>query len=73
MPEYLAIISGTAVEYGFGGNTPYDVHETIRFNVENEELAKVKAKKRLSELRRELLCPEISLKSLERVASISLD
>ena len=73
MPEYLAIISGTAVEYGFGGNMPYDFHEAIRFNVENESLAQVEAKKRLSELRRELLCPKLSLKSLERVTSVPID
>ena len=73
MPEYLVTISGTAMEYGFGGSIPYDLSQTIRFEAENRTLAKVEAEKRLSELRRELLSPKISLNSLDEITSISLD
>ena len=57
MPEYLAIISGTAVEYGFGGNMPYDFHEAIRFNVENESLAQVEAKKTFIRIEKRIIMP----------------
>ncbi|MEK6842294.1 MAG: hypothetical protein AABX84_00615 [Nanoarchaeota archaeon] len=73
MPEYLVTISGTAVEYGLGEKTPYGVNEAIRFQAEDEKLAKVEANKRLSELKKRLIYPKISLKSLDQLASIPLD
>lgn len=71
MPEYLATITGQAVEYSFGGSLPYEFKEERRFDADNDAQAKEMAKERAGEIFKELLCVRnIKISSLEQVSQV---
>ena len=72
MPEYIAEIKGTASEYSFGGNRPYDVREERIFFADDDNDAYKVAKDSVAKLRRELILASLTLDSLDEVRHVDL-
>ena len=68
MPKYLAVITGIANEYSFGGSLPYEVKKEKRFDADSDARAKEMAEQFLRESLRGLLCPRnFKISSLEQI------
>ncbi|MEK6760890.1 MAG: hypothetical protein AABX93_03125 [Nanoarchaeota archaeon] len=67
MPEYVAKIIGTAIEYSFGGSLSYDVNEERRFSAEDKPAADKKAQDELIKIGSKLLCAKLNLESLTTI------